>query len=131
MNTSALPDDAQVAVADYGNHRVQIFDTHGRYLREIGGFGTGPGKFWGAAGVAFTRDGAAAAEFEHRASAGMVGVNVAIPVPVAAYAVQGWKNSAYGDTGLNNASWSFYTRPKYVTSRWESLAGTDFGFRPN
>ncbi|MBM4514890.1 aldehyde dehydrogenase family protein, partial [Rhodococcus hoagii] len=62
---------------------------------------------------------------------GMVGINVAIPVPVAAYAVQGWKDSAYGDTGLNNASWSFYTRPKYVTSRWDSVAGTDFGFRPN
>lgn len=79
----------------------------------------------------FTRDGAAANEFERRASAGMVGINVAIPVPVAAYAVQGWKDSAYGDTGLNNASWSFYTRPKYVTSRWDSVAGTDFGFRPN
>jgi len=79
----------------------------------------------------FTRNGAAANEFERRASAGMVGVNVAIPVPVAAYAVQGWKDSAYGDTGLNNASWSFYTRPKYVTSRWDSTTGTDFGFRPN
>lgn len=79
----------------------------------------------------FTRDGAAANEFERRAAAGMIGVNVAIPVPVAAYAVQGWKDSAFGDTGLNNASWSFYTRPKYVTSRWDSVAGTDFGFRPN
>ncbi len=79
----------------------------------------------------FTKDGAAANEFERRVSAGMVGVNVAIPVPVAAHAVQGWKDSAYGDTGLNNASWSFYTRPKYVTSRWDSVAGTDFGFRPN
>ncbi|WP_137722815.1 CoA-acylating methylmalonate-semialdehyde dehydrogenase [Prescottella subtropica] len=79
----------------------------------------------------FTRDGAAANEFERRASAGMIGVNVAIPVPVAAYAVQGWKDSAFGDTGLNNASWSFYTRPKYVTSRWDSVTGTDFGFRPN
>lgn len=79
----------------------------------------------------FTRDGAAANEFERRASAGMIGINVAIPVPVAAYAVQGWKDSAYGDTGLNNASWSFYTRPKYVTSRWDSVTGTDFGFRPN
>ncbi|TWS21369.1 CoA-acylating methylmalonate-semialdehyde dehydrogenase [Tsukamurella asaccharolytica] len=79
----------------------------------------------------FTQDGAAVAAFEHRVSAGMVGVNVAIPVPVAAYAVQGWKSSAFGDTGLNNASWSFYTRPKYITSRWDSVSGTDFGFRPN
>lgn len=79
----------------------------------------------------FTRSGDAANEFERRASAGMVGVNVAIPVPVAAYAVQGWKDSAFGDTGLNNTSWSFYTRPKYVTSRWQHTTGTDFGFRPN
>ncbi|MFG2732321.1 hypothetical protein [Streptomyces canus] len=56
---------------------------------------------------------------------------MAIPVPVASYAVQGWKASVFGDTGLNNASWSFYTRPKYITSRWESTVGTDFGFRPN
>lgn len=79
----------------------------------------------------FTESGPAAAKFEREVTAGMVGVNVAIPVPVAAYAVQGWKSSAFGDTGLNNASWSFYTRPKYVTSRWETPAGSDFGFRPN
>ena len=79
----------------------------------------------------FTRSGAAADEFERRISAGMVGVNVAIPVPVATYAVQGWKDSAFGHSGLNNASWDFYTRPKYVTSRWDSVAGRDFGFRPN
>lgn len=79
----------------------------------------------------FTNNGAAANQFTREAAAGMVGVNVAIPVPVATYAVQGWKQSAYGDTGLNNASWTFYTRPKYITSRWETSAGMDFGFRPN
>lgn len=79
----------------------------------------------------FTNDARAVAQFERQASAGMLGVNVAIPVPVATYSVQGWKDSAFGDTGLNNASWSFYTRPKYVTSRWESVRGTDFGFSPN
>ena len=79
----------------------------------------------------FTNNGAAANQFTLQASAGMVGVNVAIPVPVAGYAVQGWKDSAFGDTGLNNASWTFYTRPKYITSRWESNIGMDFGFRPN
>ena len=79
----------------------------------------------------FTQDGAAADHFEREVGAGMVGVNVAIPVPVAGYAVQGWKDSVFGDTGLNNASWSFYTRPKYVTGRWQSATGQDFGFRPN
>jgi malonate-semialdehyde dehydrogenase (acetylating)/methylmalonate-semialdehyde dehydrogenase len=86
---------------------------------------------YGNGGSIFTNDAAAVNQFEREATAGMLGVNVAIPVPVAGYAVQGWKDSVFGDTGLNNASWSFYTRPKYVTSRWESQGGTDFGFRPN
>ena len=80
----------------------------------------------------FTTSGAAARKFQREASAGMVGINVPIPVPVAPYAVAGWKNSVFGDTGLNNAAWRFYTQPKYVTSRWdETVAGVDFGFRPN
>ncbi|MEU9329953.1 CoA-acylating methylmalonate-semialdehyde dehydrogenase [Streptomyces canus] len=86
---------------------------------------------YGNGGSIFTSNGAAASRFEREAPVGMLGVNVAIPVPVASYAVQGWKASVFGDTGLNNASWSFYTRPKYITSRWESTVGTDFGFRPN
>ncbi|MBF6148389.1 CoA-acylating methylmalonate-semialdehyde dehydrogenase [Nocardia nova] len=80
----------------------------------------------------FTTSGGAARKFQREASAGMVGVNVPIPVPVAPYAVAGWKNSVFGDTGLNNAAWRFYTQPKYVTSRWdETVTGVDFGFRPN
>lgn len=86
---------------------------------------------YGNGGSIFTNDASAVAQFERDVTVGMAGVNVAIPVPVAGYAVQGWKDSVFGDTGLNNASWSFYTRPKYVTSRWESMSGTDFGFRPN
>lgn len=80
----------------------------------------------------FTASGGAARKFQNEASAGMIGINVPVPVPVAAYAVAGWKNSVFGDTGLNNASWRFYTQPKYVTSRWdETVSGPDYGFRPN
>ncbi|MFE3999342.1 CoA-acylating methylmalonate-semialdehyde dehydrogenase [Nocardioides sp. YIM B13467] len=80
----------------------------------------------------FTRSGNAAHRFQREASAGMVGINVPIPVPVSTYAVAGWKRSRFGDTGLTNASWTFYTQPKYVTSRWDdTVAGMDFGFRPN
>ncbi len=80
----------------------------------------------------FTRSGLAARRFQREAAVGMVGVNVAIPVPVAPYAVAGWKNSVFGDTGLNNAAWRFYTQPKYITTRWdETVSGVDFGFRPN
>jgi malonate-semialdehyde dehydrogenase (acetylating) / methylmalonate-semialdehyde dehydrogenase len=87
---------------------------------------------YGNGAAIFTTSGGAAHKFQREASAGMVGINVPIPVPVASYAVAGWKNSVFGDTGLNNDSWRFYTQPKYVTARWdEAVAGVDFGFRPN
>ena len=87
---------------------------------------------YGNGAAIFTNSGAAARKFQRDAAAGMVGINVPIPVPVAPYAVAGWKNSVFGDTGLNNAAWRFYTQPKYITSRWdEAVTGPDFGFRPN
>ena len=71
-------------------------------------------------GVAiFTRDGGAARRFEHEVDAGMVGVNVPIPVPMAYYSFGGWKQSLFGDTHVHGAEGvHFYTRGKVVTSRW-------------
>src|SRR6478735_883138 len=49
-------------------------------------------------GVAlFTRDGGAARQFQFEVQAGMVGINVPIPVPVAYYSFGGWKSSLFGD----------------------------------
>ncbi len=71
-------------------------------------------------GVAiFTRDGDAAREFSSRVQAGMVGVNVPIPVPLAFYSFGGWKSSAFGDLNQHGSDGvRFYTRLKTVTSRW-------------
>jgi len=67
----------------------------------------------------FTRDGDAAREFSSRVQAGMVGVNVPIPVPLAFYSFGGWKNSAFGDANQHGVDGvRFYTRTKTVTSRW-------------
>ncbi|MBI2385761.1 MAG: CoA-acylating methylmalonate-semialdehyde dehydrogenase [Elusimicrobia bacterium] len=67
----------------------------------------------------FTRDGDAAREFSSRVQAGMVGVNVPIPVPLAFYSFGGWKNSAFGDANQHGTDGvRFYTRTKTVTSRW-------------
>src|SRR5690606_26444240 len=44
----------------------------------------------------FTRDGGAAREFAQRVEAGMVGVNVPIPVPMAFHSFGGWKQSLFG-----------------------------------
>lgn len=71
-------------------------------------------------GVAiFTRDGDAAREFGRRVQAGMVGVNVPIPVPIAFHSFGGWKRSLFGDHHVYGPEGvRFYTRLKTVTTRW-------------
>ncbi len=79
----------------------------------------------------FTRDGGAARRFEREVDAGMVGVNVPIPVPMAYYSFGGWKQSLFGDTHVHGTEGvHFYTRGKVVTSRWPDPAtrGPDLGF---
>ena len=67
----------------------------------------------------FTRDGDTARDFTHRVQAGMVGVNVPIPVPMAFHSFGGWKRSLFGDHAVHGPEGvRFYTRLKTVTSRW-------------
>ncbi len=83
-------------------------------------------------GVAlFTRDGGVARQFQFDVTAGMVGINVPIPVPVAYYSFGGWKASLFGDShAYGPESVHFYTRGKVVTSRWPDPATSkvDLGF---
>ncbi|MGH2972573.1 MAG: CoA-acylating methylmalonate-semialdehyde dehydrogenase [Gaiellaceae bacterium] len=79
----------------------------------------------------FTRDGGAARRFQFDAQAGMVGINVPIPVPVAYYSFGGWKGSLFGDRHIYGPEGiDFYTRGKVVTSRWPDPATSkvDLGF---
>jgi malonate-semialdehyde dehydrogenase (acetylating)/methylmalonate-semialdehyde dehydrogenase len=67
----------------------------------------------------FTRDGDAAREFSRRVKAGMVGVNVPIPVPMAFHSFGGWKRSLFGDHYVHGPEGvRFYTRLKTITERW-------------
>ncbi len=67
----------------------------------------------------FTRSGAAARKFQNEVQAGMVGINVPIPVPLAFYSFGGWKQSLFGDLHVHGPEGvAFYTRGKVVTSRW-------------
>jgi malonate-semialdehyde dehydrogenase (acetylating)/methylmalonate-semialdehyde dehydrogenase len=69
----------------------------------------------------FTRDGDAARDFTNRVQVGMVGVNFAIPVPLAYHTFGGWKQSGFGDLNQHGPdSIRFYTKTKTVTSRWPS-----------
>jgi malonate-semialdehyde dehydrogenase (acetylating)/methylmalonate-semialdehyde dehydrogenase len=67
----------------------------------------------------FTRDGRAAREFANSVAAGMVGINVPIPVPMAFHSFGGWKRSLFGDLNVHGPDGvRFYTRTKTVTARW-------------
>jgi malonate-semialdehyde dehydrogenase (acetylating)/methylmalonate-semialdehyde dehydrogenase len=79
----------------------------------------------------FTRDGGAARQFQFEVNAGMVGINVPIPVPVAYYSFGGWKASLFGDLHMYGPEGiAFYTRGKVVTSRWPDpgTSKVDLGF---
>ena len=77
----------------------------------------------------FTRDGDAARAFSHGVKAGMVGINVPIPVPMAFHSFGGWKRSLFGDHYVHGPEGiRFYTRLKTITARWPTgiRAGADF-----
>jgi len=72
----------------------------------------------------FTRDGYAARRFRRDVSVGMVGINVAIPVPMAYYSFGGWKQSLFGDAHVHGMEGvRFNTRLKSVTTRWPDSQG--------
>lgn len=79
----------------------------------------------------FTRDGDAARSFADKVEAGMVGINVPIPVPVAYHSFGGWKRSVFGDHAIYGPEGvHFYTRLKTVTTRWPDgiKSGAVFNF---
>jgi malonate-semialdehyde dehydrogenase (acetylating)/methylmalonate-semialdehyde dehydrogenase len=77
----------------------------------------------------FTRDGHSARRFRREVQVGMVGINVAIPVPMAYYSFGGWKQSLFGDAHIHGMEGiRFNTRLKSVTTRWpEPAAGNEAG----
>jgi malonate-semialdehyde dehydrogenase (acetylating)/methylmalonate-semialdehyde dehydrogenase len=86
---------------------------------------------WGNGTAIFTRDGGAARRFQLEVQAGMVGVNVPIPVPVGYHSFGGWKESLFGDHHIyGNDGIHFYTRGKVVTTRWPDPSPTTGGETP-
>ncbi|MCU1598010.1 MAG: mmsA [Glaciihabitans sp.] len=105
--------------------RVATFE-EGIALINSGAFGNGS--------AVFTNDGGAARRFQREVEAGMVGINVPIPVPVAAFSFGGWKSSLFGDAKAHGMEGvNFFTRGKVVTSRWldPSHGGINLGFPQN
>jgi malonate-semialdehyde dehydrogenase (acetylating) / methylmalonate-semialdehyde dehydrogenase len=105
-----------------GITRVDTYDEAVRLVNE---------NPYGNGTAIFTRDGGVARQFQFDVQAGMVGINVPIPVPVAYYSFGGWKASLFGDSHVYGPEGiTFYTRGKVVTSRWPDPATSkvDLGF---
>jgi malonate-semialdehyde dehydrogenase (acetylating) / methylmalonate-semialdehyde dehydrogenase len=127
----SLIDDVRPEMANYrdeifgpvlGITRVDTYDEAVRLVNE---------SPYGNGTAIFTRDGGVARQFQFDVQAGMVGVNVPIPVPVAYYSFGGWKSSLFGDRHIYGPEGiDFYTHTKVVTSRWPDPATSkvDLGF---
>jgi malonate-semialdehyde dehydrogenase (acetylating)/methylmalonate-semialdehyde dehydrogenase len=72
----------------------------------------------------FTQDGHVAREFARAVQAGMVGINVPIPVPMAWHGFGGWKRSLFGDMyAYGEEGVRFYTKQKSIMQRWPDSIG--------
>jgi malonate-semialdehyde dehydrogenase (acetylating)/methylmalonate-semialdehyde dehydrogenase len=85
---------------------------------------------YGNGAAIFTNDGGVAREFRTRVTAGMVGINVPVPVPTAPFSFGGWKDSLFGDLHMyGREGVLFNTRAKVVTERWpQHRSNVDYGF---
>lgn len=74
---------------------------------------------FGNGAVMFTSSGYAAREFKHRFNAGMIGINVGVPAPMAWFPFTGWNNSFFGDLHIQGKEGvHFYTQQKMTMTRW-------------
>jgi len=76
---------------------------------------------FGNGSAIFTRNGHIGRDFVREVQAGMVGVNVPVPVPMAFHSFGGWKRSVFGALNVHGPDGvRFYTRMKTATVRWPS-----------
>ncbi len=74
---------------------------------------------YGNAASVFTQSGAAARYVAEHASAGMIGVNIGVPVPREPFSFGGWNDSKFGSCDITGkSSIEFFTKPKKTTIKW-------------
>jgi malonate-semialdehyde dehydrogenase (acetylating) / methylmalonate-semialdehyde dehydrogenase len=74
---------------------------------------------YGNAAAIYTRSGAAAREIAQRASAGMIGINIGVPVPLEPFGFGGWNESKFGALDITGkSSIEFWTQAQKTTTRW-------------
>ena len=82
---------------------------------------------YGNAASVFTESGGVARYVMERASAGMVGVNVGVPVPREPFGFGGWNESKFGTGDITGrGSIEFWTKSKKMTTKWNKEAGVNW-----
>jgi malonate-semialdehyde dehydrogenase (acetylating)/methylmalonate-semialdehyde dehydrogenase len=82
---------------------------------------------YGNAAAIFTESGGPARQLIDRASAGMVGINVGVPVPREPFSFGGWNESKFGVGDITGpGSIEFWTKSKKITTKWTREAGTNW-----
>jgi malonate-semialdehyde dehydrogenase (acetylating) / methylmalonate-semialdehyde dehydrogenase len=82
---------------------------------------------YGNAAAVFTQSGALARYVMERASAGMIGVNVGVPVPREPFSFGGWNDSKFGAHDITGkSSIDFWTQLKKSTIKWNAEARTNW-----
>jgi len=76
-------------------------------------------SFYGNAASVFTQSGGMAKYISERASAGMIGVNIGVPVPREPFSFGGWNESKFGTCDITGkSSIEFWTKLKKTTIKW-------------
>jgi len=82
---------------------------------------------FGNAASAFTQNGGIAKMVAQQASAGMIGINIGVPVPREPFSFGGWNSSKFGSGDITGkSSLGFWSQYKKVTSKWAKQEITDW-----
>jgi malonate-semialdehyde dehydrogenase (acetylating)/methylmalonate-semialdehyde dehydrogenase len=82
---------------------------------------------YGNAAAVFTQSGGLAREVAEKASAGMIGINIGVPVPREPFSFGGWNESKFGVGDVTGkSSIEFWTQLKKTTTKWNPEAKTNW-----
>ena len=82
---------------------------------------------YGNAAAVFTQSGGNARQVMERASAGMIGVNIGVPVPREPFSFGGWNDSKFGTCDITGkSSIEFWTQLKKTTTKWNPEGKTNW-----
>ncbi len=85
------------------------------------------GNAYGNAAAVYTSSGLVAQEFTDRAGAGMIGINIGVPVPREPFAFGGWHDSSFGEGDITGpGAIDFWTKMKKVTCKWSAQKQTNW-----